>query len=79
MEFISSIFTSIGEGILSLLPTSPLQGMMSFFESTDLSWLSFLNWLIPISTFIAIGEVWLACITVFHIYSIILRWINAID
>lgn len=62
--------------VLSLLPHSPFTGVLDAMES--LPYLNYLNWFIPVSTFVAIGELWLAAIGVYYLYSIILRWIKAV-
>lgn len=65
------------EKVLSLLPKSPF---VKFIDAmAKLPYLDTLNWFIPIGTFIAIGQAWLVSITIFYIYSIILRWIRAIE
>lgn len=62
--------------VLSLLPHSPFTAVLDAMEK--LPYLNYLNWFIPVSTFIAIGEVWLVAIGTYYLYSIILRWIKAV-
>lgn len=65
------------EWVLALLPTSPFT---SFLESMEtIPYLGWLNWFLPVSEMIVIGEAWLVAIGVFYLYSIILRWIRAIS
>ena len=45
----------------------------------DLPYLGYLNYFLPISQIIAIGEAWLVAIGLFYAYQIILRWIKAIE
>lgn len=71
------IVTTFKEWVLALLPTSPFVAFIDALE--NIPFLSYLNYFIPISTFIGIGEAWLVSIGVFYLYSIILRWIRAIE
>lgn len=63
--------------VLGLLPTSPFTAFIDTIA--NIPFLSALNYFIPISTFIAIGQAWLVAIGLFYLYSIILRWIRAIE
>ncbi len=62
--------------VLSFLPHSPFTALLDAME--ELPYLGYLNWFIPVSTFIAIGELWLVAIGTYYLYSIILRWIKAV-
>ena len=63
--------------VLSKLPQSPF---VSFINALgDIPSLKPLNYFIPISTFIGIGEAWLVAVGVFYLYSIIMRWIRIIS
>lgn len=71
------IVTQFLNAVLSLLPRSPF---VSVLESMDkLPYLGYLNYFVPIGTFISIGQAWLVAIGIFYLYSIILRWIRAIQ
>lgn len=63
--------------VLFFLPDSPFTKYLGVLENNTL--LRNINWVIPISDFIAIGEAWLAAIAVFYIYQVILRWAKAIE
>lgn len=71
------IVTKFLDAVLSLLPRSPFVSFIDAME--NLPFLSALNYFIPISTFISIGEAWLVSVGVFYLYSILLRWIRAIS
>lgn len=71
------IVTKFLDAVLSLLPRSPFVSFIDAME--NLPFLSYLNYFIPISTFISIGEAWLVSVGVFYLYSILLRWIRAIS
>lgn len=62
--------------VMRLLPTSPFIRYIDALQS--LPYLSYLNWFIPISTFIVISQGWLLAVGLYYVYSIVLRWIKAI-
>lgn len=79
LEPIKKIFgflKSIVSWAVSFLPHSPFTAFLDAMES--LPYLNYLNWFIPVSTFIAIGEAWLVAIGIFYSWSIVLRWIKAV-
>lgn len=62
--------------VLSFLPKSPFTSILNAME--DIPFLDALNWFIPVSTFVAIGEAWLVAVGIYYLYSIVLRWIKAV-
>lgn len=68
---------NIGRQALALLPSSPFLQFMQISE--EQTWLKWLNWVIPISSFVAILQAWLVCVASFYIYQLILRWARAIQ
>lgn len=77
LDFMTSIIEKFLDWVLKLLPTSPFT---SFIEACgNLPYLGWLNWFIPVGQMIAIGEAWLIAIGLFYLYSIVLRWIRAIE
>ena len=76
MSFAKEIISTFLDWVLKLLPTSPFT---SFIEAcSDMPYLGWLNWFIPVGQMIAVGEAWLVAIALFYMYSIVLRWIKAI-
>lgn len=71
------LVTRFLDWVCNLLPTSPFVAYIDALEAVP--YLSYLNWFVPVSSFIAIGEAWLVSVGLFYMYSIILRWIRAID
>ena len=71
------IVTKFLDWVLKLLPTSPFAAYIDALE--NIPFLASLNYFLPISTFVAIGEAWLVAVGLFYLYSIILRWIRAIE
>lgn len=72
-----SIITTFFEWVKGLLPTSPFVHYINMMQ--DLPYLGYLNWFIPIGTFISIGQAWLVSVGLFYIYMTVLRWIKAIE
>lgn len=62
--------------VLSVLPHSPFHQYI--VAISNLPYLSTLNWFFPIGDFIAVGLAWLAAISLFYVYSVIMRWIKLI-
>lgn len=63
--------------LLQLLPTSPYKAFIEQCDSQQ--YLRYLNWFIPISSFIAIGEALLTCIAVYYLYQLIARKVSLIQ
>lgn len=76
VNFMSYIVTSIGQAILSFLPRSPFRDWIDSFDPGE--FVGFLNWFLPIRQFLIIVAVWLAAISLFYLYSIIMRWVKMI-
>jgi len=62
--------------IFSVLPSSPFKAIDNSFIA---EYLPTINFFIPVSQIIAIGQAWLLCVGVYYIYQIALRWIKAIE
>jgi hypothetical protein len=77
MDTMTALLGKFLEWVLALLPTSPFTDVIDQLQA--LPYLGYLNWFVPIGTFIKIGSAWLGAITLFYMYSIILRWIRAIE
>lgn len=79
-----SIFNSILEwlekflhDVLQYLPTSPFKAYLS--KISDLPYLEYVNYFIPIPEIIAITEAWIIVVGVYYIYSVALRWVKALE
>lgn len=64
-------------GLLSLLPLSPFTEIISSLEA--MPFLGYINWFIPVGSFLKIGSVWLAAIGLYYLYSVIARWVKLIS
>lgn len=77
MEAIQSSFIELTNMLLSFLPDSPFQAVIESIGS--IPWLGYVNYFIPVSEMVAIGEAWLTAIVVFYAYQGIMRFVNMIE
>lgn len=77
LSTLKSIFDSLLGAILELLPTSPFTEHIN--NLGRLPYLGYINWFIPIGTFLKIGTGWLVAVGLFYLASVVLRWIKAIQ
>lgn len=76
-EYMSGVFKDLANSFLDLLPTSPIVFLSS--NSTISKYLSWVNWFIPVYTWIAILENWLVAIGIYYVVQVVLRWLKIID
>lgn len=77
LGFMKEILDKFLSGLLSLLPLSPFTEIISALGS--MPFLGYLNWFIPVGTFLKIGSAWLAAIALYYLYSVIARWVKLIS
>lgn len=77
LDWISSSFKSIWEGILKLLPTSPIVYLTR--NETISKYMSYVNWFIPIYLWISMLETWLVAVMVYYLVQVVLRWIKVVE
>lgn len=77
LAFMSELKNAFLALVLKLLPLSPFSEFIDELE--QLEYLGYINWFFPIGRFITIATAWLACITLYYMCSILLRWLKAID
>lgn len=65
------------QNVLSLFPLSPFRPVIQ--ELTDLPYLQYINWFVPIGDFIIMGTLWITAIGVYYAWSIVARWIKLIS
>lgn len=68
------IFNKMWTGIISFLPGSPFKALVQSFS--NIPYLSYLNWFVPITEMLAVLEAWLAVVAVFYVYQAIMRFIH---
>lgn len=76
MESLNSIWDSLGSLAVNSLPTSPFTGVISSLQ--ELPALGWLNWFVPVGWIINTMGLWLSAVTIYYVYSIILRWVKVI-
>lgn len=70
------IFEALLAGIQKVLPTSPFAEHLDTLG--ELPYLSWLNWFFPVGDCLKVMLVWLGAISLFYMYSIVMRWIKVI-
>lgn len=76
IAWMTTLVQQLGQKVLRLLPLSPFRDFIDNFSPPQ--YIAWLNWFFPVSQLLAVMAVWLAAITVFYLYSIIMRWIKMI-
>lgn len=80
---LGSIFDAVGEAItnalewlIDLLPDSPFK----LLDATPIKpYLGYINWVIPVDFILKTLTLWLIAVAGYYCWSVILRWIKAID
>lgn len=76
LAWMQELFSTFAEKILSVLPTSPFARYIDAFS--DMPFLSWLNWFVPIKACLIVFSAWLVAVALFYTYSIIMRWLKLI-
>lgn len=76
MQNLINLLLALIGAILSFLPDSPFNFDRAS-EFADI--MGYINYFIPIGTFLKILAGWLTAIGAYYVYSLILRWIKAIE
>lgn len=80
LDSLSEMLTGGLKAVLGFFPDSPFVVLRDMAAASEFSeWLGFLNWFIPVNSFVAIIEVWLGCIAIYYVWQIVLRWLKAIE
>lgn len=77
LEWMQSLFDNFADSLKTVLPLSPFSSFLEQFN--ELPYMGYINWFLPIGAAIKVLEAWLAAILLFYLYSIVLRWIKAIQ
>lgn len=76
-NFIGEQFSDLGQTIVNSLPSSPIVWLEA--NSTIKTYLSYVNWFIPIYMMIPVLETWLICILCYYVIQVFLRWAKVIE
>lgn len=71
------LFAKVLSLIFSILPNSPFLKLSNNFGISE--YMPYLSWLLPIKFMIGILAVWLSAMSIYYIYSVVMRWIKLID
>ena len=73
---INQAFDKLIAQIVSVLPASPFAAFVEDFA--NLPWLGVLNWFFPVRQCLIVMAAWLGAITLFYLYSVVMRWVKMI-
>lgn len=73
---IGSFLSKTFKWVIGLLPNSPFKLLSN---SPVQPYLAYINWFIPFDFIVSTMEAWLAAIAAYYLYSVILRWVKAIN
>lgn len=80
LDSLSELIADGLKGILGFFPPSPFAALTEMAAEGQIAeWLGYLNWFVPVGSFVAILELWLTCIAVYYVWQIILRWVKVIE
>lgn len=79
LDGLTDALVSFAISVINLLPESPFVFLEELSSSEFYQWLKFLNWFVPINTFVSILETWLVGVGLYYVYQIVLRWIKVIE
>lgn len=75
-DWLCNIFSESLKTISNILPDSPFK----MLDNTPIKpYLQYINWVIPIDFMINVLSLWLSAIAVYYVWSVLLRWLKAID
>lgn len=74
---IGEFLSQLGDVIIKVLPKSPFVYLDMNPAVAEV--MGYVNYFVPISTCVAIAEVWLVSIGLYYVYMIVLRWVKAIQ
>lgn len=78
MDILTYFFDKAKTFLMSVLPLSPFRQFLNEFAVISATKLGWLNWLIPVRQMLVVMAAWLSAITVYYLYSIIMRWAKII-
>ena len=76
MNQLQTLWANFAEDLLELLPKSPFRQFLNRFS--DIPFLGYLNWFVPVRDILVVMAAWLGAIALFYLYSIIMRWLKVI-
>lgn len=77
LTWMEELFSQFASTLMTVLPRSPFTGVITSLG--NLPGLGWLNWFFPVGACLRIFAAWLVAYGTYLIYSIIMRWIKAIE
>ena len=79
LESLAALFTTGLSAVLSFFPPSPFTALNDLAADSEIAeLLGYVNWFIPVNTFVAILEGWLLCVAIYYVWQVVMRWLKAI-
>ncbi|MCC0701286.1 hypothetical protein KGF42_18415 [Clostridioides sp. ZZV15-6383] len=75
INFIISALAGVINFVFSFLPNSPFLNLNKV-DSDVLSYLPYVSYFFPVKLMFATLTAWLACMLIYFIYSVVMRWIK---
>ena len=76
MDFFTTIFNAFAGLLKEVLPTSPFREFLDQFA--EIEYLGYLNWFVTVGDIIIVMELWLAAVSAYYLYSVVMRWVKVI-
>lgn len=77
IEYMKELLDKFLALLLSLFPVSPFLSVIQ--ELSALPYLGYINWFVPVGTFVKIGSMWTAAIMAYYAWSVIARWVKLLS
>lgn len=62
--------------VVNLLPDSPFTALSN---SPIAPYLGMINWIVPLNFIVTTLTAWLTAVSVYYVYSVLLRWVKAVE
>lgn len=80
MDILNKIMDFIGDKlayVMNLFPVSPFKSYIDYFK--QLPYMGYINWFIPIDVIVDVTVAWCTVIAIYYLYSVVARWVKAIE
>lgn len=77
IEFFEWILNAFLGFLCEVLPKSPFADYLE--EAAELPFIAYLNYFVPIGTFLRILGLWIVAVAGYYLYSVIARWVKLIE
>ena len=77
IEYMKELLDKFLSALLSLFLVSPFLPVIR--ELSALPYLGYINWFVPVGTFVKIGSLWISAILAYYAWSVIARWVKLLS